>query len=144
MVQSGSASFQPLPCYHSLYASLRKLIQVTTNLFQIRDAKDTNQQVRYKFYRKKRMGSPSNIWHFSTQPPFNCSFLVDKAAVGKSVEDGVDRGSMDSMGENRGVVENWVGTSVPGVGNSVDGVDRDSGVDGLNRVGDLSNISSVQ
>ena len=64
--------------------------------------------------------------------------------MGKSVEDGVDRGSMDSMGENRGVVENWAGTTVPGVGNSVDGVDRDSGVDGLNRVGDLSNISSVQ
>ena len=64
--------------------------------------------------------------------------------MGKSVEDGVDRGSMDSMGENRGVVENWVGTSMPSVGNSMDSVERDSGVDGLNRVGDLSNISSVQ
>ena len=56
----------------------------------------------------------------------------------------VHRGSMDSMGENRGVVENWVDTNVPSAGNSVDGVDRDSGVDELNRVGDLSNISSVQ
>ena len=32
----------------------QKLIQLTTNIFQIRDAKDTNQQVRYKFHRKKK------------------------------------------------------------------------------------------
>ena len=60
----------------------------------------------------------------------NCLSVVDKAAVGnntvgKSVVDGVDRGSvdkgssMDSVGNNRGVVDNWVG-------NSVDGVDRGS------------------
>ena len=54
----------------------------------------------------------------------NCLSVVDKAAVGnntvgKSVVDGVNRGSVDSVGKNRGVVDNWVG-------NSVDGVDRGS------------------
>ena len=60
----------------------------------------------------------------------NCLSVVDKASmgnntVGKSVVDSVDRGSVDegssvdSVGNNRGVVDNWVG-------NSVDGVDRGS------------------
>merc|ERR550517_655707 len=76
----------------------------------------------------------------------NCLSVVDKAAmgnhtVGKSVVDSVDRGSVDGVGNNRGVVDNWVGNSVDGVdrgvvdnwvGNSVDGVDRGSGnVDGV-------------
>ena len=84
----------------------------------------------------------------------NCLSVVDKAAmgnntVGKSVVDGVDRGSMDegssvdSVGNNRGVVDNWVG-------NSVDGVDRGSGNvatsrgrggDGFTGGGDLSNVA---
>jgi len=77
----------------------------------------------------------------------NCLSVVDKAAVGnntvgKSVVDSVDRGSVDSMGKNRGVVDN-------GVGDSVDGVDRGSdvatsggrGVDGLSRVGNLSDVA---
>merc|ERR1719229_443994 len=54
-----------------------------------------------------------------------CLSVVDKASVGnntvgKSVVDGMDRGSVDSMGKNRGVVNNWVG-------NGVDSVDRGSG-----------------
>ena len=72
-----------------------------------------------------------------------CLSVVDKASVGnntmgKSVVDGVDRGSVDSVGKNRGVVD------------SVDSVDRGSsnvatgrgrGVDGLAGVGDLSNVA---
>jgi len=50
-----------------------------------------------------------------------CLSVVDKASVGnntmgKSVVDGMDRGSVDSMGKNRGMVNNWVGNGV----NSVD------------------------
>merc|ERR550517_2219482 len=105
----------------------------------------------------------------------NCLSVVDKAAVGnntvgKSVVDSVDRGSVDSMGKNRGVADNGVGDSVDGVdrgsvdsmgknrgvvdsgvGDSVDGVDRGSGdvatcrgrgVDGIARVGNLSDVAS--
>merc|ERR1719264_1563932 len=78
----------------------------------------------------------------------NCLSVVDKAAVGnntvgKSVVDGVDRGSMDSVGKNRGVVDNWVGNSVDGVdrGSSNVATGRGRGVDGLARVGDLSNVA---
>merc|ERR1719198_2761444 len=73
----------------------------------------------------------------------NCLSVVDKASVGnnsvgKSVVDGVDgssvdgvgnNGSVDSVGNDRGVVDS--------VGNS----DRGRGVDGLTGVGDLSNVS---
>ena len=84
----------------------------------------------------------------------NCLSVVDKAAVGnntvgKSVVDGVDRGSvdkgssMDSVGNNRGVVDNWVGNSVDGVdrGSSNVATGRGRGVDGLAGVGDLSNVA---
>ena len=74
--------------------------------------------------------------------------MVDKAAVGnntvgKSVVDGVDRGSVDSVGKNRGVVDNWVGNSVDGVdrGSSNVATGRGRGVDGLAGVGDLSNVA---
>merc|ERR1719234_827728 len=79
----------------------------------------------------------------------NCLSVGDKAAVGnntggKSMVDGVDRGSVDK------------GSSVDGVGNNgsvdcVGNVDRGSGnvatsrgrgVDSLTRVGDLSNVAS--
>ena len=84
----------------------------------------------------------------------NCLSVVDKAAmgnntVGKSVVDGVDRGSvdkgssMDSVGNNRGVVDNWVGNGVDSVdrGSSNVATSRGRGVDGLTRVGDLSNVA---
>ena len=78
----------------------------------------------------------------------NCLSVVDKAAVGnntvgKSVVDGVDRGSVDSVGNNRGVVDNWVGNSVDGVdrGSSNVATGRGRGVDGLAGVGDLSNVA---
>ena len=48
---------------------------------------------------------------------------------GKSVVDGVDRGNMDSMGKNRGLVDNWLGNSV-------------EVLDGLDGVDDFSNIVS--
>merc|ERR1712210_417438 len=76
-----------------------------------------------------------NIWH----PAFlNCLSVVDKAAVGnntvgKSVVDGVNRGSVD----------NWVGNSVDSVdrGSSNVATGRGRGVDGLAGVGDLSNVA---
>ena len=78
----------------------------------------------------------------------NCLSVVDKAAVGnntvgKSVVDGVNRGSVDSVGKNRGVVDNWVGNSVDGVdrGSSNVATGRGRGVDGLAGVGDLSNVA---
>ena len=78
----------------------------------------------------------------------NCLSVVDKAAVGnntvgKSVVDGVNRGSVDSVGKNRGVVDNWVGNSVDSVdrGSSNVATGRGRGVDGLAGVGDLSNVA---
>ena len=78
----------------------------------------------------------------------NCLSVDDKATVGsntvgKSVVDGVDRGSVDSVGKNRGVVDNWVGNSVDGVdrGSSNVATGRGRGVDGLAGVGDLSNVA---
>merc|ERR1712088_1188027 len=47
--------------------------------------------------------------------------------------DGMDRGSVDSMGKNRGMVNNWVGNGV---------TSRGRGVDRLTRVGNLSNVAS--
>ena len=43
--------------------------------------------------------------------------------------DGVDRGNMDSMGKNRGLVDNWLGKNV-------------EVLDGLDGVDDFSNIVS--
>merc|ERR1711981_1035292 len=89
----------------------------------------------YKSNEIKSCSIGSNKYSFKylalQHPAFlNCLSVVDKAAmgkntVGKSVVDGVDRGSVDegssvdSVGNNRGVVDNWVG-------NRVDGVDRGS------------------
>ena len=75
--------------------------------------------------------------------------MVDKASVGnntmgKSVVDGMDRGSVDSMGKNRGMVNNWVGNGVDSVdrGSSNVATSRGRGVDRLTRVGNLSNVAS--
>merc|ERR1719397_7193 len=74
----------------------------------------------------------------------NCLSVVDKAAVGNNTVGKSVVYSVDSMGKNRGMVDN-------GVGDSVDGVDRGSGdvatsrgrgVDGLARVGNLSDVAS--
>merc|ERR1712037_60267 len=60
--------------------------------------------------------------------------------MGKSVVDGMDRGSVDSMGKNRGVVNNWGVNSVDrGSGNVA--TSRGRGVDRLTRVGNLSNVA---
>ena len=78
--------------------------------------------------------------------------MVDKASVGnnsvgKSVVDGVDgssvdgvgnNGSVDSVGNDRGVVDS-VGNGDGGSGNIT--TSRGRGVDGLTGVGDLSNVS---
>merc|ERR1719472_337829 len=48
---------------------------------------------------------------------------------------------MDSVGKNRGVVDNWVGNSVDGVDRGSSNVARGRGVDGLAGVGDLSNVA---
>ena len=85
----------------------------------------------------------------------NCLSVVDKAAVGNNtVVDGVDRGSVDSMdngssvdgvgnngsvdsvGNDRGVVDS-VGNGNGGSGNIA--TSRGRGVDGLSRVGHVSN-----
>ena len=80
----------------------------------------------------------------------NCLSVVDKASVGnnsvgKSVVDGVDgssvdgvgnNGSVDSVGNDRGVVDS-VGNSDGGSGNVA--TSRGRGVDGLSRVGHVSN-----
>ena len=82
----------------------------------------------------------------------NCLSMVDKASVGnnsvgKSVVDGVDgssvdgvgnNGSVDSVGNDRGVVDS-VGNSDGGSGNVA--TSRGRGVDGLTGVGDLSDVS---
>ena len=82
----------------------------------------------------------------------NCLSVVDKASVGnnsvgKSVVDGVDgssvdgvgnNGSVDSVGNDRGVVDS-VGNSDGGSGNVA--TSRGRGVDGLTGVGDLSDVS---
>merc|ERR1719198_624128 len=83
----------------------------------------------------------------------NCLSVVDKASVGnnsvgKSVVDGVDgssvdrvgnNGSVDSVGNDRGVVDS-VGNGNRGSGNVA--TSRGRGVDGLTGVGDLSNVAS--
>ena len=82
----------------------------------------------------------------------NCLSVVDKASVGnnsvgKSVVDGVDgssvdgvgnNGSVDSVGNDRGVVDS-VGNGDGGSGNVA--TSRGRGVDGLTGVSDLSNVS---
>ena len=82
----------------------------------------------------------------------NCLSVVDKASVGnnsvgKSVVDGVDgssvdgvgnNGSVDSVGNDRGVVDS-VGNGDGGSGNVA--TSRGRGVDGLTGVGDLSDVS---
>merc|ERR1712061_756199 len=56
----------------------------------------------------------------------------------------MDRGSVDSVGKNRGMVNNWVGNGVNSVdrGSSNVATSRGRGVDRLTRVGNLSNVAS--
>merc|ERR1711981_390765 len=111
----------------------------------------------YKSNEIKSCSIGSNKYSFKylalQHPAFlNCLSVVDKAAmgnntVGKSVVDSVDRGSVDegssvdSVGNNRGVVDNWVGNSVNGVDRGSGNVGRGRGVDSFAGVGDLSNVA---
>merc|ERR1740123_2824093 len=72
----------------------------------------------------------------------NCLSVVDKAAVGnntvgKSVVDSVDRGGVDGVDKGSGV--DGVDSVHRGSGNVA--TSRGRGVDSLTRVGDLSNVA---